>query len=86
MKRILHIVKQQVTPVRDSTTLTLILLLIDMIWWKTFPKESRMLFEFKESSDIEHFTLHSDKPFGGVYLVLQIIIRPFRMFIKYCRR
>ena len=35
-----------------------------MIWWKTFPKESRMLFEFKEPSDIEHFTLHSDKPFG----------------------
>ena len=25
-----------------------------------------MLFEFKEPSDIEKFTVHSDKPFGGV--------------------
>lgn len=38
---------------------------VDMIWWKQFPKESRMLFEFKEPSDIEKFTVHSDKPFGG---------------------
>lgn len=42
---------------------------IDMIWWKQFPKESRMLFEFKEPSDIEKFTLHSDKPFGGPSLL-----------------
>ena len=39
--------------------------LVDMIWWKQFPKESRMLFEFKDPSDIEKFTVHSDKPFGG---------------------
>lgn len=45
-----------------------------------------MLFEFKEPSDIEHFTLHSDKPFGGVSLVFHMIIRSFRMFIKYRRR
>ena len=29
-----------------------------------------MLFEFKESSDIERFTVHSDKPFGGTIQVL----------------
>ncbi|CBK20408.2 uncharacterized protein [Blastocystis hominis] len=38
-----------------------------MIWWKQFPKESRILFEFKEPADIEKFTLHSDKPFGGLH-------------------
>lgn len=45
-----------------------------MIWWKTFPKESRMLFEFKEPSDIEHFTLHSDKPFGGIHFIISFIL------------
>ena len=41
-----------------------------MIWWKQFPKESRILFEFKEPADIEKFTLHSDKPFGGMLTVI----------------
>ena len=45
-----------------------------MIWWKTFPKESRMLFGFKEPSDIEHFTVHSDKPFGCIYLIISFIL------------
>ena len=65
MKRILHVVKQQVTPVRDSIKWERVEWFIDMLWWKQFPKESRILFEFKEPKDIESFTVHSDKPFGG---------------------
>ena len=65
MKRILHVVKQQVTPVRDSIKWERVEWFLDMLWWKQFPKESRILFEFKEPKDIESFTVHSDKPFGG---------------------
>lgn len=56
-----------------------------MIWWKQFPKESRMLFEFKESSDIERFTVHSDKPFGGKCNALAVIPRSVGVFAEYCR-
>ena len=45
-----------------------------MIWWKQFPKESRILFEFKEPADIEKFTLHSDKPFGGLRVMVLWIL------------
>ena len=45
-----------------------------MIWWKQFPKESRILFQFKEASDIEKFTLHSDKPFGGLGLIILLVL------------
>ena len=82
MKRILHIIKQQVTPVRDST-IGFSELGIDMIWWKQFPKESRMLFEFKEPSDIEYFTLHSDKPFGGSFFYFPFTFRKIGVFLKY---